>query len=63
MLPRDNRQRCPILLLPGLVADAVRQRADADICVAFLIRSDNINKIQEPLMVKDQKWLRFTLES
>lgn len=63
MLARDNRQRCHILLLPGLVADVVRQRADADVCVAFLIRSDNINKIQEPLMVKDQKWLRFTLES
>lgn len=63
MLARDNRQRCHMLLLPGLVADAVRQRADADVCVTFLIRSDNINKIQEPLMVKDQKWLHFTLES
>lgn len=47
-----------------VVADAVRQRADADVCVAFLIRSDNINEIQELLvMVKDQKWLRFTVES
>lgn len=63
---KDNRQRCHILLFPCLrvVADVVRQRAEADVCVAFLIRSDNINEIQEPLvMVKDQKWLRFTLAS
>lgn len=66
VLAKDNRQRCHFLLSPcfGVVAATVRQRADADVCVVFLIRSDNINKIQEPLvMVKDQKWLRFTPES
>jgi len=40
------------------------RRSQADGCAARLIRSDNINEIQEPLvMVKDQKWLCFTLES
>lgn len=66
LLAKDNRQRCHSLLSPHfcVAADADRQRADADICVTFLIRSDNVNEIREWLvMVKDQKWLRFTPES